>query len=65
MTGVVDSGVSNASSESELLGKIKAETGEQREDSPLQVRLGRAGLPELGAQISAPRLPPLCFPKEI
>lgn len=64
MTGVVDSGVSKASSESELLGKIKAESGEHSEDSHLQVRLGRAGLPELGAQSSALRLP-LCFPEEI
>lgn len=36
LTGVVDSGVSKASSESELLGKIKAETGEHSEDSCLQ-----------------------------
>lgn len=64
LTGVVDSGVSKASSESELLGRIKAETGKHSEDSRLQVRLGRAGLPELVAQSSALRLP-LHFPKEI
>lgn len=63
-TGVVDSGVSNASSESELLVKIKWETSEQSEDSCLQVILGNAGLSELMAQTSAIRLP-LHFPEEI
>lgn len=42
-TGVVDSGVSNASSESELLGKIKGESSEQSEDSCLQVYLEMQG----------------------
>jgi len=64
-TGVVDSGVSNASSESELLGKIKRETNEQSEDSRLQVYLERnAGLSEPMALSSAIRLP-LNLPKEI
>lgn len=43
LTGVVDSGVSNASSESELLGKIKAETGEHSE-----IHVCRSGLGTLG-----------------
>lgn len=44
-TGVVDSGVSNASSESELLGKIKWETSEQSEDLHLQGYLEMQGFP--------------------